>query len=553
MMTKYLIAADADKIQDFLFRSARLRQIVGGSQLLLEFSKTITDKLAQREGSGNGTAEIIINAGGNFRVAFQKPEHAEAFKEELAEVYHRVTGSSLTLVGPEAYDDGEFHAANKKLQEKLRLAKEKGQGPHSVTHTGLIAICASCGRALAATHGRLPHEPGSPTPRYLCQACQDKAQVRQANQSAFLQNLIGRIEDNFKDSNRLTAQDPAAAIARLDPGRYVAYIVADGNGMGKVFDSCQSEEEIKELSEKLEQAMWDSLAEPTNFILAEKDLIQRLQRDDDITLPIVPLIVGGDDLFVLAPAPYALDIARLICQTFQQKMTTPGTPITIAAAVVICKSTYPYKLAHQRGDKALEEAKRFVKGLTADGGPALSAVTFEVITGNALPEPGDEKERAPYRATLRPYWVLPPTEIEEAGNGATAANKRAFDAGLSLDALLEQRYQLRNLPGKRRHELRAVFDELPQTTEMATWTKRIDELLDRIQLGPAGDWRALRKTLTSLGAAPENGRFQWRSIVRPHDNKGNAYSAHGLPDLIEAWNYTFELSKGRDAYETEAQ
>ena len=36
-MPRYLLAAEADKIQDFIFRAAKLREVVGGSRLLARF------------------------------------------------------------------------------------------------------------------------------------------------------------------------------------------------------------------------------------------------------------------------------------------------------------------------------------------------------------------------------------------------------------------------------------------------------------------------------------------------------------------------------------
>jgi len=36
-MTRYLVAADADQIQNFLFRSSHLREVIGGSMLLTHF------------------------------------------------------------------------------------------------------------------------------------------------------------------------------------------------------------------------------------------------------------------------------------------------------------------------------------------------------------------------------------------------------------------------------------------------------------------------------------------------------------------------------------
>ena len=37
-------------------------------------------------------------------------------------------------------------------------------------------------------------------------------------------------------------------------------------------------------------------------------------------VPVLPLILGGDDLFALIPAPYALDFARRFCLAYEEQL-----------------------------------------------------------------------------------------------------------------------------------------------------------------------------------------------------------------------------------------
>jgi hypothetical protein len=47
---RYLIAAEADRIQDLIFRSSRLREVVGGSQLLSRFCQDMPALLGVPKG-----------------------------------------------------------------------------------------------------------------------------------------------------------------------------------------------------------------------------------------------------------------------------------------------------------------------------------------------------------------------------------------------------------------------------------------------------------------------------------------------------------------------
>ena len=103
-MKRYLLAAEADKIQDLLFRSAHLREVVGGSQLLTRFCREVPAKL------GIPADNVLISDGGSFRLLFDTEEQARAFGDELAEVYRRATGGTLTVAEPVRVN-GDFSAA----------------------------------------------------------------------------------------------------------------------------------------------------------------------------------------------------------------------------------------------------------------------------------------------------------------------------------------------------------------------------------------------------------------------------------------------------------
>lgn len=151
---------------------------------------------------------------------------------------------------------------------------------------------------------------------------------------------------------------------------------------------------------------------------------------------------------------------------------------TVAAAVVICKSKYPYALAHRRAEQLLKEAKRHSKLLAAESGEHLSAVSFEVILGNRLAgdEDANDERRKAIQPTLRPYWVAK-------GELSTSATER----GIDLRKLLAQRLALKDVPNKRLKEVRRQFERLPMdihTTnrdkQLAEWTNKLEALLKRI-------------------------------------------------------------------------
>jgi hypothetical protein len=548
----YLVAAEADKIQDFIFRSSRLREVVGASQLLTRFCRSVENTLAP-EFKG----QIVVNDGGSFRVIFDTEADAVAFGADLAELYRLALGGSLTVAEPVKLN-GDFRKANDEAGRKLRWAKSRRHGAVADPHMAYAAFCASCGVALASERTRLAKEREESRNRYLCNDCQRKASESATNRSDLLDEfLFDVIEDPSQLSSYEFLFEPER-IGSYDARNYVAYLVADGNGMGMLFGRLQNEQALRDFSKGMSSAVRKSLATATQRL---RDQTSKLSSQDAWNVPILPLILGGDDLFALIPAPYSLDFAREFCLAWEQQMRALMEqesvalrigenridPPTVAAAVVICKSKYPYALAHRRAEELLKEAKRQCKLLAAETGEHLSSVNFEVIVGNRLAglEDEDEQSASAVRSTLRPYWV--------ARDGLSVT---AQERGIDLKQLLAQRMTLKDVPNKRLAELRRRFEDLPpnlsvqnRMQEMENWTNRkLGRILSRLNKASRPNVEA---ALKELGKSKDdgNGSHHWREIKRGDGSP----LAHGMLDLLEAWDFAQDLDLGPDKYEAKEE
>lgn len=561
---RYLLAAEADKIQEFIFRSSRLREVVGASQLLSRFCRSEDGARALARQYGG---DMVVNDGGSFRVTFDDPDakqHAIDFGADLSELYHLSLGGSLSVAEP-VQMNGDFRADNNEAGKRLRQAKNHRQGVAAEPHMPYVAFCASCGVSLADTNGWLPHEPIDPDRhgRYLCATCQTKAQERWDERLGQLRDFLVATVGSEDHLDQYSWPEDTDDVADYDlrNRNYVAYLVADGNGMGAVFGQCD-EAQIRKLSEGLTAASRGSLAATSSSLIARLD--RRYDKEKREIIPVLPLILGGDDLFALIPAPYALDFARRFCLAWEDELRalvkSAGLQIgagkdeiprpTVAAAVVICKSKYPYALAHRRAEELLKEAKRHGKLLAAETGEHLSAVSFEVILGNRLAGEEDviEERRKAIQPTLRPYWV---TE----GELSLAAAER----GIGLSQLLAQRFALKDVPNKRLIEVRKQFERLPadinsrnRDEQLAAWAVKLEAMLKRSDKkkdvnGQRVTVNPLRDALVALGKGANDGNdaHNWREVKRGD----NAPLAHGMLDLLEAWDFAQDLDKAPDDYE----
>lgn len=529
-MSQYLLAAEADQIQDLLFRSSQLRKVVGGSQLLTRFCVEGAQELLEKHG-GNPTEDIIIADGGNFRILFPNEQKAKEFGNDLAELYRLVLGSSLTIADPVGCDLSRFQDANHAARNNLRSAKRVRKGAVANVHLPYMAFCESCGVQFAT--GRHQQE-GRNQANYICKSCSNKLDERERKPSEFLdafRKAVGKVAGLRTSSLRLPIE--AEEVARFDSRRYVAYLIADGNGMGVWFGNCQAPDQMRSLSKALSLSLRFALAEPCGELLKQ----EKVQRYPN-SLPVLPLILGGDDCFALMPAPWAIDFARRFCLAYEEAMTPEIQEVgedkaTIAAAVVICKANYPYYHARERGEALLKNAKRLVKSLNVRFNINLSAVSFDVITGNESIQPTETETSERYQPTLCPYLV-----------SQDPLPENALKSGILINTLLDQRHKLSPIPSRRIAELRSLYtpDRLSEIdNDPEDWNNRLNILQSRIGRNPK-DLLLLQNALNALGASDDSTKpGYWLKLVRPALNGSS--NGHGMPDLISAWDYTFDLKK----------
>jgi len=538
-MPRYILSAEADKIQDLVFRSAHLRQVVGGSQLLTRFCRQEAPRLLaqlrrhQLDGAAIAAVrqDIIVADGGSFTVLFDTPEEAHTYGRLLAQLYYETTGSSLTVAYPVAWGGAaaDFSTANVESRRALAAAKRQGRPAAAEAHLPYAAFCSSCGVAPAERYEAL-HE--KEMANYLCRSCREKSRARDQKGIAFLLEFLAAVVGESEEAADWKWPDEAEALTGgWDERRYVAYLVADGNGMGRVFEQCPSPDKLRELSRALGDVLRASLAEPTRQLMA---------RARPYEVPVLPLILGGDDVFALLPAPCALDFARSFCLQYEERMGAKLRELglcaqpTMAAAVVICKASYPYALAHQHGERLLRHAKRLSKTVAAEHPQAAphSMVHFDTVLGSRIAGvdtwPGD------HRPTLRPYWVVADPSQDLLPTGA----------GLPLDRLLDGRLDIDPHPQRRLAQLQALFapDRLPTDDSMARWRASLERVVGRaVERGQEEDAGVLRQVLNYLGGE-EHG---WYRVRRA----GEDYAGHGLPDLLEMWDWSEKLTADPRLYE----
>ena len=201
-------------------------------------------------------------------------------------------------------------------------------------------------------------------------------------------------EDGSGDENESSAVGALPSRREAAPLSKIAVIHIDGNGVGGVMrDLAKTKDSVDEnvfkeqvgcgrsdpdslrrfllnINERLQRAV------EMAFAGAWADIARMAERDAGAAgrpytaVPVVPVIVGGDDVTVITSGDYALPFAARYLGRYEEEtekdpllrhLTPPSGsrtgPMTAAAGVAVVRRNFPFHLAYNLAEKLVEGAK----------------------------------------------------------------------------------------------------------------------------------------------------------------------------------------------------
>ena len=440
-----LVLFDIHAKQRFIFSSTRLKENVGASfQITLldswvEESVTKLNLNVQWVSRSSGRLLLMLDCDSSARKLIgevTRRAHAEAPEMDVSGVFVHMGGSYLSGDDLRAVDHVAYQYALNRSPALSRFA----QMPFL-----LRANDSSLPAAPSYLDGG---EAAAPSSRLEGRALSLPAQVkvRQANLARDHFLNLARVQRLLYDEDEKLARDPTkleellqtASEGGVGVPSKVAVIHIDGNGVGGVMrrlDEVLSEKgggalkgelEVAEgdsdalrafvlkISERLDAAVklafrsaWERVAK-----LARKDAENSNRRYTAI--PVVPVILGGDDVTVITSGDYALPFAAAYLRYYEEAtgndpilcyLTPPKGqdtgPMTAAAGVAIVKRNFPFHIAYELAEILVDRAKKV--GKTAC--PPCSTLDYHVLFDTTVLDP-DEAIRGYERFTTRPFRLL---------------------------------------------------------------------------------------------------------------------------------------------------
>lgn len=391
---KYLYGASVQGIQNFIFQSNKLAEIVGASELVEEICTTKFAQLIYSEslsvaGPVYGTAKnclredtnAILNAAGNITYVFHSREEcAKVVREFPRMISEYAPGISISQAVVEMADEQTFREAKEELERRLKIQRNR----HARSATlGLMGIQRS-------------RTTGLPVVRIEGEQHLDKSTI-----SKLYENTDGLMRSKstydlckkaFGDQNLESGRIAFNIEDITHKNDWIAVIHADGNGLGNVVKKVGKNEELfKKFSDRLDRATVNAA------VAAYKSL--GLKNEEMI--PIRPIVLGGDDMTIICRADLALKYTSVFIKEFEeqtctllggiltdQNVFTKGEVrdrLTACAGIAYVKSSFPFYYSYGLAEQLCRAAKADTKNdddIKAGLALPQSCVLFHKVQGS---------------------------------------------------------------------------------------------------------------------------------------------------------------------------
>jgi hypothetical protein len=437
------------RVQTWLFAVPRLRAMVGANALLGETLRVALPKLARGTERGwmlapNHEAYPSADESDPLR------DHDDPAADAETGILSRDGGhfEAQFASGAEIFADAAGQLLRSNLPDlRFRISldgepRTKSQ-VHLSTELPVLAPCEWTGRGLASAIV----EQGDERPAVSLDVAQRHEAARRSEDGSAVD-----VASLLSAKTKLQKLDRAQELKELVGNGYLALIHADGNGVGSGLgkDKCDSEH----------AAFFHK-----NRVLLRRAVKKAIDEHcpDTGPAPLIPLMLGGDDLLLVARAEIALPFVVTLCTELDElQKDSSGFILTLGVGAVFAKHTIPIHRLHEVAEQLASSAKRRFRGLKDDEAKH-SVVDWAVFSTAWVDDPEAVRRRDWLRGSgddlrvlsQRPVDVLGETRLDALQGLVRGAGQIARAPRSQLRYLVEQLSR-----GRALSEL--AFAELPQ-------------------------------------------------------------------------------------------
>lgn len=399
---RYLYGAAVQGIQNFIFQTNELKDIVGASELVSNICGRFFAELLYGECEDclnrlNEDTNSVLYAAGNVKYIFTSRNECERIVREFPRlVLEKAPGITISQAVVEYKDEMTFSECVNILEEKLRAQRNL---PMRSTLLGKIGIKRSRSTGLPAVYS------GDKNNLF-----QDKATISKKEADRNVKSSKLCIDAFGEDA--LKFKFPYNIGDITDRNNWIAVIHADGNGLGQVVQKIGSNPSLfKRFSRTLDEVTKKAAQS------AFKDIeLDESWKFGDI-IPIRPIVLGGDDLTVICRGYIAMDYVKKFIQYFKniseeelggiikeyntshkgnEIFGTGETCLTACAGIAFIKANFPFYYGYELAEALCSVAKKVAKStdkVNIKNGLPASCLMFHKVQDSFVEDYDDIKRR----------------------------------------------------------------------------------------------------------------------------------------------------------------
>lgn len=341
-MAKYLYGASIQGIQEYIYATNKLQEIIGASEIIDSLGQKFDNKQECNgaifgvfdELRANGLVEqILLNAAGNFRAIVDGEENLKKIVRDLPKkIMQNAYGITISqAVAP--YNDNDYGTASKELERKLKTQRNRPSLPLDMS-INFMALAPKTARPI----------------------------VKFDDDDALDISSVQKREAHGRWFKRRPGAEELKEFSQISNKKNkLAVIHADGNGLGVLVKNLADEVNkntgiIAKFSEALDKATKDAFAN------AKVKTKIALGKDD---LKIKALILSGDDMTAVCDADIALEFTKNFIEEFEKETDKKKSDIkeklTMCAGIAYCNEKFPFHYAAALAEELCGAAKKHSK------------------------------------------------------------------------------------------------------------------------------------------------------------------------------------------------
>lgn len=414
-MSKILAIYDIRGIQNYIFRTNKLKEIMGVSSLPEEIFKKGLDFLSKKfkfsicyEDSENDNKEydleIIDTKGGNSIVLYKNEELYKMISKNLAiYVFDKSYSLSVAYAGIEINDNDNFSQKYDELKNKLGDIKVKMPIPMRIGAFPIVMTDLVTGFPVTEFN-------------YI------------DGRKEFLSEE-SKIKRNYRKNKK--KENPLLEFIELDDmvfekgiDSHIAIIHIDGNNMGsRINDIIKSNSQNYKTAKKAMKniIVRDCFKETCEFVIEE---LKKWKNSDLCKIPdkekktlIYEIIQAGDDITFICNAMIALPLCEMFLKNVSKKYIYKNSKdenhkISSCAGISIINSHFPFSDGYKVSEKCCQQAKKRAKqNIDSKNGFIGNWIDFE-ICGHISAENSDNYRKKHYLCKDNSYLLMRPYNIE---------------------------------------------------------------------------------------------------------------------------------------------